>query len=67
MGGTRWSFGCYVFHMRDIIAFWDRGFDTQAICGVINEQKPHEGEATYKLEKAPYYARRILIIPQVHR
>ena len=50
--------------MRDIIvACRERGFETRAIWGLINEQKPYEGEETYKLEKAPYYASRILNIP----
>lgn len=50
--------------MREImIACHDRGFETRAIWGLINEQKPYEGEETYKLEKAPYYAGRILNIP----
>ena len=50
--------------MREIItALQDKGVETRAIWGVINEQKPYEGEATYKLEKAPYYAARILNIP----
>ena len=50
--------------MRDIIvACHDRGFETRAIWGLINEQKPYKGEVTYKLEKAPYYATRILNIP----
>lgn len=50
--------------MREIIvACHDRGFETRAIWGLINEQKPYEGEVTYKLEKAPYYANRILNIP----
>ena len=50
--------------MREIIiACHDRGFETRAIWGLINEQKPYEGEETYKLEKAPYYAVRILNIP----
>lgn len=50
--------------MRDIIiACHDRGFETRAIWGLINEQKPYAGEETYKLEKAPYYASRILNIP----
>ena len=37
--------------------------ETRPIWGLINEQKPYEGEVTYKLEKAPYYADRILNIP----
>ena len=50
--------------MREIIiACHDRGFETRAIWGLINEQKPYQGEQTYKLEKAPYYASRIMNIP----
>ena len=50
--------------MREIITtLHDRGIETRAIWGLINEQKPYEGEVTYKLEKAPYYAARILNIP----
>ena len=50
--------------MREIItALHDKGIETRAIWGLINEQKPYEGEETYKLEKAPYYAARILNIP----
>lgn len=50
--------------MRDIITtLKEKGIETRAIWGLINEQKPYEGEVTYKLEKAPYYASRILNIP----
>lgn len=50
--------------MRDIIiALRGKGMETRPIWGLINEQKPYEGEDTYKLEKAPYYADRILNIP----
>ena len=50
--------------MREIIvACHDKGFETRAIWGLINEQKPYKEEVTYKLEKAPYYASRILNIP----
>ncbi len=50
--------------MREIITtLHDRGIETRAIWGLINEQKPYKGEATYQLEKAPYYASRILNIP----
>ena len=50
--------------MREIItALEAKGIQTRAIWGLINEQKPYEGEVTYKLEKAPYYASRILNIP----
>ena len=50
--------------MREIItALLDRGIQTRAIWGLINEQLPYEGEETYHLEKAPYYASRILNLP----
>lgn len=50
--------------MREIImALHEKGIETRPIWGLINEQKPYEDEETYKLEKAPYYADRILNIP----
>ncbi len=50
--------------MREIItALEKKGVQTRAIWGLINEQRPYEGEKTYLLEKAPYYATRILNIP----
>jgi len=50
--------------MREIITgLQDRGVQTRAIWGLINEQKPYLGEETYLLEKAPYYSERILNIP----
>ncbi len=50
--------------MREIITSLEkRGIQTRAIWGLINEQKPYEGEETFRLEKAPYYADRILNIP----
>ncbi len=50
--------------MREIITALEKaGIQTRAIWGLINEQKPYEGAETYKLEKAPYYASRILNIP----
>ncbi len=50
--------------MREIItALEQKGIQTRAIWGLINEQKPYLGEETYKLEKAPYYAERILNLP----
>lgn len=50
--------------LREIIsALRDKGMETRAIWGLINEQRPYVGEETYKLEKAPYYANRILNIP----
>ena len=50
--------------MREIItALEQKGIQTRAIWGLINEQKPYANYYTYKLEKAPYYADRILNIP----
>ena len=50
--------------MREIIiALHEKQIETRAIWGLINEQKPYEGEVTYQLEKAPWYASRILNIP----
>lgn len=50
--------------MREIITRLDeKGIQTRAIWGLINEQIPYENEITYHLEKAPYYAERILNIP----
>jgi perosamine synthetase len=40
-----------------------RGIQTRAIWGLINEQEPYKNETTYQLEKAPYYAERILNLP----
>lgn len=50
--------------MREIITSLEkRGVQTRAIWGLINEQLPYQNEKTYCLEKAPYYAQRILNIP----
>ena len=50
--------------MREIITTLGQdGIQTRAIWGLINEQKPYLDEETYRLEKAPYYADRILNIP----
>ena len=50
--------------MREIITGLEkRNVGTRAIWGLINEQKPYQGEITYRIEKAPYYADRILNIP----
>ena len=50
--------------MREIItALEGKGIQTRAIWGLINEQKPYENEDTYQLEKASYYASRVLNIP----
>lgn len=50
--------------MREIITELERrGVQTRAIWGLINEQVPYQKESIYKLEKAPYYAARILNFP----
>lgn len=50
--------------LREIIASLEtEGIQTRAIWGLINEQKPYAGEETYELERAPFYADRILNIP----
>lgn len=50
--------------MREIItALQKKGIETRAIWGLINEQIPYQEEDTYRLEKAPYYAARILNLP----
>ena len=50
--------------MREMVAMLQKkGIQTRTVWGLINEQKPYLSEATYQLEKAPYYASRILNIP----
>lgn len=50
--------------MREIItSLQEKGIETRAIWGLINEQIPYLEDDTYKLEKAPYYAARILNLP----
>lgn len=50
--------------MREIITTLEqRGIGTRAIWGLINEQRPYEGERTYQLTQAPAYAASILNIP----
>lgn len=50
--------------MREIITALEKhGVQTRAIWGLINEQVPYQGEYTYNIERAPYYASRILNIP----
>ena len=48
---------------ENITALEEKGIQTRAIWGLINEQLPYIEEYTYKLEKAPYYAERILNLP----
>lgn len=50
--------------LSDIIGMLlDRGIQTRGIWGLINEQLPYQNERVYKLEKAPYYASRVLNLP----
>lgn len=50
--------------MREIITELEkRGVQTRAIWGLINEQVPYLNEECYKIEKATYYASRILNFP----
>lgn len=50
--------------MREIItSLQEKGIETRAIWGLINKQIPYLGNDSYKLEKAPYYAARILNLP----
>lgn len=50
--------------MREIItALEERGVQTRAIWGLINEQLPYKDEVTYELCMAPYYANCILNFP----
>ena len=50
--------------MRKIITSLEKkNIQTRAVWALINEQKPYKGEEIYKLEKAPYYAARILNLP----
>ncbi len=50
--------------LREMVAMLQKkGIQTRTVWGLINEQKPYLSEATYQLEKAPYYASRILNIP----
>ena len=50
--------------MRDIITLLQqRGIETRAIWGLINEQVPYRDNFSYKLKVAPLYASRILNLP----
>ena len=50
--------------MREIITLLEQeGVQTRAIWGLINEQTPYLSEDCYRIEKANYYASRILNIP----
>lgn len=67
---NKWFYSLEINHdkvtasMREIItALEQRGVQTRAIWGLINEQIPYQEFVTYGLEKAPYYAERILNFP----
>ena len=50
--------------LRDVITgLQEKGVQTRAIWGLIQEQKPYENAVTYKMEKAPYYSKCILNFP----
>ena len=50
--------------MREIVGMLQKkGIQTRTVWGLISEQKPYRNDDTYQLEKAPYYASRILNIP----
>lgn len=50
--------------MKEIISKLEtRGIQTRAIWGLIHEQRPYQCDIAYKIDKAPYYAERILNIP----
>ena len=50
--------------MREIVNMLQaKAIQTRTVWGLIHEQKPYCQEDTYQLEKAPYYASRILNIP----
>jgi len=56
--------GRVIVSMREIITSLEKfGIQTRAVWGLVNEQVPYRSEFAYKLEKAPYYADRILNIP----
>lgn len=50
--------------IRTIISMLEnKGIQTRAIWGLINEQLPYQKYTTYKLDKAVYYAQRVINIP----
>lgn len=46
-----------------ILALREKGIESRPIWGLINEQLPYKEEEAYRLEKAPYYADRVINIP----
>ena len=50
--------------IRTIIAeLKDRGIETRPIWGLINEQVPYLNDEAYMIEKATYYADRVINLP----
>lgn len=50
--------------LRGIIAaLREKGVQTRPVWGLIHEQKPYEGAAVYRIEKAFYYSARVLNLP----
>lgn len=67
---NHWFYSLNIDRSRIKVPMWEiitalanYGIQTRAIWGLINEQKPYKDELAYKLEKAPYYAERVLNIP----
>jgi len=52
-------------YVRDevIAAFGKNSIQTRPIWGLIHEQVPYEGSETYRIEKATYYAERVVNLP----
>ncbi|MBQ1615827.1 MAG: LegC family aminotransferase [Ruminococcus sp.] len=50
--------------MREIVnRLHEKAIQTRTVWGLIHEQKPYRDDDAYQMEKAPYYASRILNIP----
>lgn len=50
--------------LREIITkLKEKGIETRALWGLINEQTPYEGMPAYRIDKATYYYDRILNLP----
>lgn len=67
---NKWFYSLHIeidkiaMNIREVIeALQEKGIQTRPIWGLIHEQRPYEKDASYKIEKAIYYSRRILNIP----
>ena len=67
---NRWLYGLVLDmdrigrSIRDIVlSLQEKQIQTRPIWGLINEQLPYKSCTAYKLDKAPYYAERVLNIP----